>query len=47
LAILFCLFLISQLPMFTKMAFLVWITIGLVVYFTYSINHSGLAKKSA
>jgi len=47
LAILFCLFLISQLPMFTKMAFLVWIAIGFVVYFTYSVNHSGLAKKSA
>ena len=44
LAVGFCLFLIFQLPTFTKIAFLIWITIGFVVYAFYGYKHSGLNK---
>ncbi len=40
LAIVFCLYLISKLPTFTHMVFLIWIGIGFVVYFIYSKKHS-------
>lgn len=45
----FCAFLIFMLPTFTKMAFLVWIAIGLVWYFAYGKSHSvlGLEMKEA
>ena len=42
LAVLFCSFLIMQLPTFTKMAFVVWLVIGLFIYFTYGKKHSVL-----
>jgi basic amino acid/polyamine antiporter, APA family len=42
LGVVFCLFLISQLPTFTKVAFLIWIAIGFVIYLTYGHKHSVL-----
>lgn len=45
LAVVFCLFLILQLPTFTKMAFLVWISIGFVVYVVYGYKHSSLNEE--
>ncbi len=46
LAIVFCLFLICQLPTFTKIAFLVWISIGFVVYVLYGYKHSSLNEQN-
>lgn len=45
LGVLSCLYLICHLPMITLVRFVVWMAIGLVVYFTFSIRHSKLAKK--
>lgn len=42
LAILFCLFLILNLGWVTIVRFLVWLLIGLVIYFLYSRKHSKL-----
>lgn len=42
LAVVFCLFLICQLPTFTKCAFVIWICIGFVVYALYGYKHSSL-----
>ncbi len=39
-AIVFCLYLITQLPNFTKMVFVIWLAIGFVIYFLYGKNHS-------
>lgn len=39
--------LMAFLPETTWMRFIVWLTIGLIVYFTYSIRHSKLRAKSA
>jgi basic amino acid/polyamine antiporter, APA family len=36
--------LMAFLPQSTWLRFVVWLTIGLVVYFTYSIRHSKLAR---
>ena len=41
----FCGWLMVSLPAFTWMAFVVWMSIGLVVYFTYSQSHSELATQ--
>jgi APA family basic amino acid/polyamine antiporter len=46
LAIVFCLFLICQLPTFTKIAFIIWISIGFVVYALYGYKHSSLNKQN-
>lgn len=46
LAIVFCVFLMTRLQVITWIAFLVWISIGLVVYFAYSRKHSLLNQKS-
>lgn len=46
LAIAFCLFLIIQLPIFTKIAFVVWISIGFVVYVLYGYKHSSLNEQN-
>lgn len=42
LAVCFCLFLIFKLPSFTKIAFLIWIAIGFVVYAVYGHKNSSL-----
>ena len=42
LAVLFCGFLITQLPLITMIRFVVWLIIGVVVYFTYSRHNSVL-----
>lgn len=42
LGVAFCLFLMTQLPAFTKIAFIIWIAIGLVIYLVYGRNHSVL-----
>ncbi|AKA70607.1 amino acid permease [Clostridium scatologenes] len=39
-AIVFCLYLIYKLPTFTHIVFVVWITIGIIVYFIYGKSHS-------
>lgn len=36
----FCLYLMSGLPLITWLRFFIWLTIGLVIYFTYSKRHS-------
>jgi APA family basic amino acid/polyamine antiporter len=41
---LFCLYLMLSLPQITWLRFLVWLAIGLIVYFGYSRIHSGLAR---
>ncbi|MDN4594265.1 amino acid permease [Polycladomyces subterraneus] len=41
-SIVLCAFLMSQLLWITWTAFLIWLTIGLIVYFTYSRKHSTL-----
>jgi APA family basic amino acid/polyamine antiporter len=45
LAILFCGFLIFQLGQETFIRFLIWLLIGVVIYFTYSQKNSKLNKK--
>lgn len=47
LAVCFCLFLIFELPTFTKVAFLIWIAIGFVVYAVYGRKHSELNQYKA
>ncbi|MDD1614664.1 MAG: hypothetical protein LUP98_08440 [Methylococcaceae bacterium] len=32
------------LPSITWLRFVIWLVIGLIVYFSYSMNHSKLAK---
>jgi APA family basic amino acid/polyamine antiporter len=39
-AIIFTLYLMYSLPNFTKMLFVVWITVGFVIYFAYGKSHS-------
>ena len=40
----FCAWLMASLPAATWIAFVVWMSFGLLVYFAYSRSHSGLAK---
>jgi basic amino acid/polyamine antiporter, APA family len=40
-----CLALMKFLPWVTIIRFIVWLIIGLVIYFEYSIRHSALAPK--
>jgi APA family basic amino acid/polyamine antiporter len=40
-----CAALMAFLPAMTWLRFLVWLLIGLIIYFTYSIRHSKLARK--
>jgi len=47
LAIIFCLYLIFSLPLITQIRFLVWLAIGLVVYFAYGRKNSVLAKQDS
>ncbi|MEQ1603036.1 MAG: amino acid permease [Methylophilaceae bacterium] len=46
LGMLSCGALMAFLPQSTWLRFIVWLTIGLIVYFTYSLRHSKLAKNS-
>jgi basic amino acid/polyamine antiporter, APA family len=41
----FCGWLMISLPLATWMAFVIWMTLGLIVYFTYSQSHSTLAPQ--
>jgi APA family basic amino acid/polyamine antiporter len=43
----FCGWLMISLPMATWIAFVVWMSLGLVLYFTYSQSHSTLAAQAA
>ncbi|MBL0386611.1 amino acid permease [Tumebacillus sp. ITR2] len=45
LAVLFCLFLMVQLKWQTWLAFVIWLVVGLVVYFGYSRKRSNLNKR--
>ncbi|MFH5810858.1 amino acid permease [Companilactobacillus sp. FL22-1] len=40
-----CIVLMTQLQAFTWMVFAIWFTLGLIIYFTYSLHHSKLHKK--
>ncbi len=40
----FSIWLLAELPAITWKVFLIWVSLGLVVYFTYGIRHSKLAK---
>ncbi|MHB1565957.1 MAG: amino acid permease [Acidiferrobacter sp.] len=44
LGMVFCLYLMTNLPVLTWIRFVVWLVIGLVVYFTYGRRHSVLAQ---
>jgi APA family basic amino acid/polyamine antiporter len=44
LAVLFCGYLVLQLPAITWISFAVWLAIGIVIYFLYGRNHSHLNK---
>lgn len=43
-AMMFCFYLIWELPHFTKVVFAIWIAIGIVIYFAYSKSHSVMEK---
>ncbi|MGZ6005786.1 MAG: amino acid permease, partial [Candidatus Saccharimonadales bacterium] len=45
LGMLSCIALMAFLPALTWLRFVIWLVIGLIVYFTYSVQHSELAKK--
>ncbi len=45
LAILFCLFLVTELPTITHIRFIVWLAIGLVIYYFYGRKNSLLTGK--
>ncbi len=40
-----CVFLMLNLPLRTWLYFCIWITIGVIIYFVYSIKHSNLNEK--
>lgn len=46
LGMLSCAALMAFLPALTWLRFMVWLVVGLIVYFTYSIHHSNLANES-
>ena len=47
LSVLFCVLLMSGLPILTWLRFFAWLAIGLTIYFLYSRHHSEFAKKSS
>ena len=47
LGMLSCAALMAFLPAITWLRFIIWLVIGLIVYFGYSMNHSKLAKKKS
>jgi basic amino acid/polyamine antiporter, APA family len=46
LAVIFCVYLMLQLSLFTWKGFLVWLIIGLVIYIAYGYRHSNLNPKN-
>ena len=42
----FSIWLLAELPLITWKVFLIWVSIGLVVYFTYGMHHSKLEKQA-
>ncbi len=44
LGIVFCLYLMLNLPVITWWRFAIWMAMGLIIYFTYSVKHSRLGK---
>jgi APA family basic amino acid/polyamine antiporter len=44
--IVFSIWLLSQLALITWTVFVVWITLGLLIYFGYGIRHSKLANEA-
>ena len=46
-SIAFCLYLIVNLPLLTQIRFVVWLAIGLALYFWYGHKHSGLRRATA
>lgn len=44
LGILFCLYLIIHLSTFTLWRFVIWLALGIIIYFAYGIKHSRLAQ---
>ena len=44
LGVVFCVYLMISLPLFTWIRFILWMVLGLVVYFLYGIKHSVLNK---
>lgn len=45
LGMLFCIYLMLHLPLITWLRFFIWLSIGLVIYFSYSFRHSLLHSK--
>jgi basic amino acid/polyamine antiporter, APA family len=44
LGLIFCFYMMAQIPAASWFAFLIWLLAGLVIYFTYGVKHSQLAK---
>jgi APA family basic amino acid/polyamine antiporter len=47
LAVLSCVFLMVQLPMITWIRFVVWLAVGVVLYFSYGYRHSRLRSRAS
>ncbi len=45
-AILSCIYLMTQLPRVTWIRFAIWLVVGLVIYFLYSVRHSRLRNRA-
>ncbi|HVB37164.1 MAG TPA: amino acid permease [Vicinamibacterales bacterium] len=47
LSVFMCVYLMTELPVITWIRFVVWLAIGLVIYYMYGAHHSELRKESA
>jgi APA family basic amino acid/polyamine antiporter len=47
LGMIFCLYLMCKLPLITWLRFIIWLVLGLIIYFAYSKNNCLLAKKDS